>query len=67
MSVLRVYLEVLLNSQRISSVEISPQLIPALFLQRTTCAPLSLGDIDGLFSRWQSKSYLDLASAQHYI
>jgi hypothetical protein len=67
MSVLRVYLEVLLNSLRISSVEIFPHLIPALFLQSTTCIPLSLGDIDGLFSRWLPKSYLGLAPAEHYI
>jgi hypothetical protein len=67
MSVLRVYLEVLLNSLRDSSVEISINLIPALILQSAVRAPLSLGDIDGLFSRWLPKSYLDLAPAEHYI
>lgn len=67
MSLLCAFLEVLLNSLRISSVEISINLIPALIFQSTVLASLRLGDFDGLFSRWLPKSYLDLAPAEHYI
>jgi len=52
MPVMRVNFDVFLNSLRISSLEMSSNLISALILLNTGCAALTLEDIDGLFSMW---------------